>query len=188
MGLETWDPMIFLVGFMGSGKSAVGQALARRLSCPFLDLDERIEAAAGRPIAEIFDRQGEAAFRDLEYRELRAALRELGNGPAVVALGGGAFVQPRNAELVEQSAGLTVWLDAPLETLLERCGRQGAGRPLARDPERFGNLYRERLPFYERARLRVNAAAQVESVVEEILAGVGACAGKRGTPPARREA
>ena len=168
---------------MGCGKSTVGEALARRLNCPFLDLDSRIEAAAGCSISEIFDRQGEAAFRDLEHRELRAALCDAKNARAAVALGGGAFAQPANAELVEQSGGLTVWLDAPPEMLLERCARHSTDRPLARDPERFRNLYRERLPFYARARLRVDAAAPREAVVEQILAGLGLA-----TPPARGEA
>jgi len=179
---------IFLVGFMGCGKTTVGQALAQRLSCRFLDLDQRIEAAAGSTIAEIFDGRGEAEFRELEHRELRAALGELGQGPAVVALGGGAFVQPRNLGLVEQSGGLTVWLDAPLETLLERCSHPGDTRPLAREPERFRRLYRERLPFYARARLRVDAAAPVESVVETILAGAATPPGWTGKPPAAEEA
>ncbi len=173
---------------MGCGKTTVGQALAQRLSCRFLDLDQRIEAAAGSTIAEIFDRQGETAFRELEHRELRAALSELGQGPAVVALGGGAFVQPQNLALVEQSGGLTVWLDAPLETLLERCGQHGDTRPLARDPESFRRLYRERLPFYARARLRVDAAATVESVVETILAGAAAASRGSKMPSAQGEA
>ncbi len=163
--------LLFLVGFMGSGKSTVGPLLARRWNCPFIELDERIEEAAGNSIPEIFDHRGEAAFRDLEHQALRAALDQSREETAVVALGGGAFVQPRNAELIAQSGGFTIWLDAPAEILMERCG-SAAGRPLARDPDRFQRLYRERLPFYARAQMRVDAAAAVESVVEQILAGV----------------
>ena len=165
---------------MGSGKSTVGRALARRLNCSFLDLDTRIEATAGCSIAEIFDHRGEAVFRDLEQRELRAALEEP-NATAVLALGGGAFVQPQNAALIAQSGGLTVWLDAPEEVLLNRCESGEGTRPLAHDPNRFHRLYRERLPFYARARLRVDATAAPESVVEQILAGLG-------LPPAGEEA
>ena len=174
------DSVIFLVGFMGSGKSAVGQALARRLNCRFLDLDPRIEAAAGCSIPEIFDRQGEAAFRQLEHEQLRQVLCEVGAAPAVVALGGGAFAQPQNVELVEESGGFTVWLDAPPEILLQRCRRHGADRPLARDPERFRSLYRERIPFYARARHHVQATGAPESVVEGILAGLATLPARRG--------
>lgn len=200
--------MIFLVGFMGSGKSTVGPELARRLNCSFLDLDDRIIEAAGCPIAEIFDRLGEAAFREIEHRELARLLDEQGTGetpastgevPAasagaarlsgfppgageqtsrsrsqagVVALGGGAFAEERNVALLEARGAATVWLDAPADVLLQRCAQHGADRPLARDAGRFFRLHRERLPFYARARVRVNAAAPVENVVEEILRAV----------------
>ena len=173
--------MVFLIGFMGSGKSVAGQALARCLNCRFLDLDARIEEAAGCSIPEIFDRQGEAAFRELEHQQLHRLLSEVGEATVVVALGGGAFAQPRNVELVEQSGGFTVWLDGPPELLLERCRRHGTDRPLARDPERFRALYRERIPFYARARLRVEATDATESVVEGILAGLAALPARRGT-------
>ena len=173
--------MVFLIGFMGSGKSVVGQALARRLDYSFLDLDDRIEATTGCSIPKIFDRQGEAAFRELEHQQLQRLLSEVGDASAVVALGGGAFAQPRNVELLEQSGGCTVWLDGPPELLLERCQRHGTDRPLARDPERFRALYRERIPFYARARLRVEAAGATESVVKEILDALA-------TLPARRRA
>jgi shikimate kinase len=202
--------MIFLIGFMGSGKSTVGPLLAERLGCGFLDLDTRIEAAAGCTISEIFDRQGEAAFRELEHRELAKVLEQVPENaacpgkpwgilpasrgrepfsplagsmphglpgqaafPGVVALGGGAFAQFRNVALVERSGAVSVWLDAPAEVLLARCAAQDAGRPLAHDPRRFLELHRERLPFYARAGLRVDAAAPAERVVEEILARIG---------------
>ncbi len=167
---------------MGSGKSTVGPLLAERIGCPFLDLDARIEAAAGTTISEIFEQRGEAPFRELEHRELRGALSEASGSPLVMALGGGAFVQPRNAEAIEQSGGTAVWLDAPEEVLIERCGAAarsirsglpGDGlRPLARDPRRFHDLYRERLPFYARAAVRVDASVAPADVVEQILAGL----------------
>jgi len=164
--------MIVLVGFMGSGKSSLGKRLARKLGCGFEDLDSRIEAAAGCPIHEIFDRQGEAAFRELEHRELARLISEGAAGPGVVALGGGAFTQSRNVELIEKSGAVSVWLDAPAELLLARCGQQAFDRPLARDRERFLKLYAERLPFYARTSVRVNAAARAKDVIEEILAAV----------------
>lgn len=153
---------------MGSGKSTVGPRLAERLGCGFLDLDTRIEAAAGCSIHQIFDRQGEDAFRELEHRELAQLLHEPAS-PGVVALGGGAFTQPANVQLIESHGAVSVWLDAPADELLARCRRQALDRPLARERERFLELHQNRLPFYARARLRVNAAAPVEDVVEEIV-------------------
>ncbi len=166
--------MILLVGFMGSGKSTVGARLAERLGCAFLDLDTRIEAAAGCSIYEIFDRQGEAAFRELEHRELARLLDEPAS-PGVVALGGGTFTQPDNLELIESRSTVSVWLDAPAEELLARCQRQALDRPLARERERFLKLHQQRLPFYARARVHVNAAAPVGDVVEEILRALAGC-------------
>ena len=164
--------MVFLVGFMGSGKTSVGRDVAERLGCAFIDLDERIERAAGCSIAEIFERQGEAAFRDLEQQELRRVLEEGRGARAVVALGGGAFAQPRNAEAIDEAGALTVWLDAPADVLLARCGPVRDDRPLARDPERFASLHRGRLPFYARAAVHVDAAQPLPAVVELVLAAI----------------
>jgi shikimate kinase len=162
--------MVFLIGFMGSGKTTVGAALARRLGTRFIDLDALIELAAGCSIAEIFDHQGEPAFRELEHLELRNLLAKPRNKAYVVALGGGAFAQPRNLELIEQAGAAVAWLDAPPEVLLERCRQHPPARPLARDPDAFLRLWRERIPFYERARLRVDATLPVADVIEQILA------------------
>ena len=139
--------MILLIGFMGSGKTTAGAALARRLGTRFIDLDALIELAAGCSIAEIFDRQGEPAFRELEHRELRNVLAKPRNQACVVALGGGAFAQRRNLELIEQTGAPVVWLDAPPEVLLERCRQHTPARPLARDPHAFLTLWRQRIPF-----------------------------------------
>ena len=162
--------MVFLIGFMGSGKTTVGAALARRLGTRFIDLDALIELTAGCSIAEIFDRQGEPAFRELEHRELRNLLAKPRNTACVVALGGGAFAQQRNLELIDQAGAAVVWLDAPPQVLLERCRQHPPTRPLARDPAAFLRLWRERIPFYERARRRVDATLPVVDVVEQILA------------------
>ncbi len=140
--------MIVLVGFMGSGKTTVGRELARRLELPFADLDDRIEAAERRTIADIFANDGEAGFRDIEHMALGRAL-----SGGVLALGGGAYVQERNREMLRGRATV-VWLDVPFERALRRVA--GADhRPLAKDPEKFAALYAERRLAYAEADLTI---------------------------------
>jgi shikimate kinase len=141
---------IYLVGFMGSGKSTVGRRLAERLELPFVDLDDDIEAAAGRAITDIFTNDGEQAFRDAEHAALRA---RVSGGPAVVALGGGAFTFARNRDLL-RGAGTSVWLDCPYELALRRVAGFGH-RPLARDPVQFRTLFEKRLADYSKADVRI---------------------------------
>jgi shikimate kinase len=140
-------PGIYLVGFMGCGKSVVGARLAERLGWGFCDVDTDIEAAEGTSIAEIFDTRGEAEFRHIETEAIRRRVHQIQQGSALVlALGGGAFVQPQNYELVEQN-GVTVWLDCPLATIRRRLA-DTTDRPLARDPHRFELLYYARQESY----------------------------------------
>ena len=147
-------PGIFLVGFMGSGKTTLGRLLANEIGWPFIDIDEEIEASAGCSINEIFDTRGEAEFRKLESEAIasRVCLIERGN-PSVVTLGGGAFVQQANYELVSAN-GISVWLDCPLDLLWRRVSKDSTS-PLARDRERFARLYESRRPAYSRADYRV---------------------------------
>jgi len=167
---------VFLVGFMGSGKSSVGHALSRRLEWRFEDLDERIQAREGRSIAEIFRDFGEVAFRQAEH----AALRELVEGlppssPVVVALGGGAFAQAENAALLQAARALTVFLDAPVNELWRRCQNEDEPdeRPLRGDERQFRQLYEARRPRYMNALLRVDTAGKdVESIAAEIIASL----------------
>src|ERR1700722_16870699 len=121
---------VFLVGFMGAGKSSVGRSLARRLGWSFEDLDDRIEAHARRSVPEIFRDLGETEFRRLETTSLRELLSELGAGPRVVALGGGAFAQPENAALLEHAGVPVIFLDGSAEELFRRCEQERRGRPL----------------------------------------------------------
>lgn len=147
-------PAIYLVGFMGSGKTTVGAALADELGWTFVDLDDDIEAAAGRKITAIFTESGEAEFRRLEHEALERRVRSAQHGaPMVVALGGGTFAQPLNFELLRDN-GITLWLDVPFETIRARVARE-THRPLARDPERFAALFAERRDAYARADFRV---------------------------------
>jgi len=168
------NQVVFLVGFMGAGKSTVGRALGQRLNWLFEDLDDRIERREGRKIEEIFRDSGEPAFRQAEHRALRQVLDELQGGTArVVALGGGAFVQKDNADLLEASGARTVFLDAPVEELWQRCCRQasadGIERPLLRSKQQFRKLHAARRAGYLQASVKVETSTRsVEEIAAEI--------------------
>jgi len=158
--------LIYLVGFMGAGKSSVGARLAQALRWPFIDLDAAIEAGQALSIRQIFEQAGEPFFRSIE----RAALTEvIKTEPAVIALGGGTFAQPANVELIQTRGGATVWLDCPPKELWRRC--EGIkNRPLFRDGASFEQLFLQRLPFYERADHRVSTEGRsADQVAEEVL-------------------
>ena len=156
---------------MGCGKTTVGLLLSQKLAWKFIDLDEQIEQAESRTIAEIFARAGEAAFRKMEQEALRRILQETAQaGGRVVALGGGTFAQPPNFELLEQWGATTIWLECPVEELLMRCALM-TNRPLFRDEASFRRLHQERLPFYQRATCTVHTGqADPDEVVSQILA------------------
>ena len=164
---------IFLVGFMGAGKTCVGQALAARLGARFLDLDERIEARHQRRIADIFRDDGEKQFRRLETEELRQVVAELqaeSESAAVVALGGGTFVQPANTSLLG-ACGYTVFLDAPVEELWQRAQAAAGTRPLALSENHFRQLYAQRRSRYMEADHHVQTGGrQMDEVAAEIAA------------------
>jgi shikimate kinase len=173
---------VVLVGFMGAGKSAVGPRLAACLGWPFVDLDDRIEAAAGRTIAELFVHPGEAAFRRLETAALGRALDECAGG-GVIAGGGGLWAEPENRERCAARGACVVWLDAPLDDVVRRVGA-AVDRPLFRDPAAAATLYRERRAAYATARLRIDASgADVAAVVERTLAALADCATMGGEEP-----
>ncbi len=165
---------IFLVGFMGAGKTSVGRVLAALLGWRFVDLDDRIVQRESRSIPDIFEHSGEAAFRKAETAALRELLSELTSQQAVIALGGGAFVQPENLPLLEACGDPVVFLDAAAERLLERCLPQGSDRPLLRDLDSFRGLYEQRRPYYLRAGWRVDTSGKpVEAVATEIMSALG---------------
>lgn len=156
---------VFLIGFMGAGKTSVGIALAQRLGWRFVDLDRQIEARCGRTVANIFRESGEAGFRQLETEALAKLLDALHDGdPTIVALGGGAFVQPANRSLLEAAGVRVIYLDAPLDELRRRLGEDDPSRPLFADAEHFRLLYEQRQPHYRMAPHRVQTAGK--SVVE----------------------
>jgi shikimate kinase len=162
-------PGLFLVGFMGAGKSTVGRALARHLGWRFADLDEDIESDERMTIPEIFEKKGESEFRRAERAALQRRISDVSRGvPWVIAVGGGCYAQPENFDLI-QNHGVTIWLDAPLDLIRARVANS-THRPLARDPAGFERLYQTRRPAYERADFRVPVAGGGSTAaLEEIL-------------------
>jgi|SRR5581483_4814221 len=162
-------PGLYLVGFMGSGKSEVGRLLADELGWSFVDIDQDIEKAQGIPITEIFDTRGEQEFRDMEREAVRQRIKDVERGrPMVVALGGGAFVDPENRKLLEER-GVTIWLDCPFPRICERLNGV-TNRPLARDPAKFRQLFDDRQQAYSQAEHRIEADTDdPAAVVERIL-------------------
>jgi shikimate kinase len=161
------DRPVFLVGFMGSGKTSVGRRLAEELDRDFLDTDDLVVEREGRPIARIFRESGEAAFRRAEWEAVQAVGARSG---CVVATGGGLF-QAADRRRWLREHGITVWLDAPLDECVRRIGPD-AGRPLwtpAADPVAFRALYERRRAAYALAAVRVPASGSVEEVVRELL-------------------
>lgn len=167
------DRPIVLVGMMGVGKSSVGRKLAALLHMSFVDADDEIEQAAQMTIPEIFERFGEAGFRDGERRVIQ---RLVDGERKVVATGGGAFVNPDTRALILDKA-ITVWLDSDVETLLERVGRKD-NRPLLKqgDPrEILTRLRDERRGAYEQAPIHVLSTRGPHSrTLEKVLKGIEA--------------
>ncbi len=162
-------PGIYLVGFMGCGKTTVGQRLAARLKWDFVDLDDEIERKSGMKIADVFEQLGEPAFRATERQALLEQISFVRRCRArVVALGGGTFVAPGNRETLEQ-AGISIWLNAPVDQLWERVTKEDQ-RPLARDRQAFETLFEQRAPEYAKSDFTVQAGSDgPETVVDEIL-------------------
>jgi len=178
------DRPIVLVGLMGAGKTTIGRRLAARFGVPFVDSDAEIEAAAGCSVQEIFDRYGEAAFRD---GERRVVVRLLGGPVQVIATGGGAFMDPVIRSTVAERA-ISVWLKAELLVLLERTGRRNT-RPLLKtgDPkEILERLIEERYPIYAEADIVVESGeGPHQIVVDKIVAQLENTAGRTGLDDAQ---
>ncbi|MEY2645553.1 MAG: hypothetical protein RLZZ611_2202 [Cyanobacteriota bacterium] len=165
---------LYLVGMMGSGKSSAGRHLAEQLGYRFLDADTSLEQVAGRSIPEIFAREGESGFRELEA----AVLNQIaGWHSLVVATGGGVVTRPQNWGQMRQ--GVVIWLDAPEELLLQRLSADPTPRPLMASPDpatRLQQLLAERRPLYAQADLHIvqdgRGPAQVAEQVLEALPSI----------------
>jgi shikimate kinase len=178
---EAMPERIVLVGFMGSGKTTVGQALARRLGWQFVDLDDLIEAREQKSIRAIFRDQGEAFFRERE-REAARSLHALPHD-VIVAAGGGAFTIPETRAALSQGA-VTIWLRCGIDAVMARTSVDG-NRPLATDRDGMTRLLDERRPHYELAKFAIDTdddpvetvAQKIDSLVApQIRASVGSMA------------
>jgi shikimate kinase len=182
-----WHPQrtIVLVGLMGAGKSSIGRRLAQRLGLPFIDADKEIEAAAGCTIEEIFERYGEAAFRDGERRVI---LRLLDQPAHVLATGGGAFMDPAVRARVHEVA-ISIWLHAEIDLLLKRVSRR-SNRPLLKDVDPrivLARLMEQRHPVYAEADIRIDSADgpaenTVQKAIDELQRFVAAGGAVRAEP------
>jgi shikimate kinase len=156
---------IYLVGFMGAGKTMVARALGNRLGWEVVDVDEVIERRERLPVSDIFAIRGEAYFRTVERSVL---FEQVGRRDVVVATGGGTFADAQNRATIN-SDGVSVWLDVPLERLIERVPADGR-RPLAADRAGFERLYHVRRTAYMQAHVRLDAGrASIDALVEELV-------------------
>jgi shikimate kinase len=173
---------LYLVGMMGTGKSAVGRPLAAALGYRFLDADTSVERVAGRSIPELFEQVGEPGFRDLET----AVLGQIASWHSlVVATGGGVVTRPENWGHMQQ--GVVVWLDAPPELLLRRLAADPSPRPLLQtaDPEsQLSSLLSQRQRLYAQADLHIRQAGEpIEEVAAAVLAQLPTILKQRQAPP-----
>jgi shikimate kinase len=159
---------LYLVGFMGAGKTTIGRALSRRIGWRFEDIDERIEGRVRRSVASIFAQHGEPHFRQLE-REVLSEL--LPQRQVIIATGGGTFAEPDNRALM-LADGAVAWLDLPLAQVFDRVPADGR-RPLAADRVAMEQLYARRRLAYAEAHVRIDASRSSAETVEQILNWIG---------------
>ena len=159
---------VIITGFMGCGKTIVARELARRLNFEMIDLDEFITSREGRSPAQLIVEDGEDAFRAVESEALREVLKT--DAAAVIALGGGAWIQKANRGLIRQYGWLSVWLDASFEVCWGRIEASGENRPLGKTREQAQALFNHRRPIYEFADIHITVPGEdsVTAVVDRI--------------------
>ena len=164
---------LIITGFMCCGKTRVARELARRVNLEMMDLDERITEREGRSPAQLIVEEGEPAFRAIESDALRELLETKAAG--VIALGGGAWIQDENRELIHQHNWLSIWLDAPFEVCWGRIEASGHDRPLGKTREQAQELFDRRRPIYQLAdvHIAVKPEDDVEVVVDRIAGFAG---------------
>ena len=160
---------ISLIGFMGTGKSSVGKALAKKLQQPFIDLDQEIEQSEGKSIFKIFAENGERYFRMKE----REVLKNLSAGDLILSVGGGAFTSDDNINIIN-SRSRSVWLKCPIQICIERCARKPGERPLFSDPIEMARLYDHRVKYYKRAKYQIDSERGTpEEIADSIIKMLG---------------
>ena len=164
---------IFLIGFMGSGKTHWGRLLSQKLSIPFFDLDEQVEVYAGKSIAEIFNTEGEEHFR-MQEKEVLHIITE-SHESFVMACGGGSPCYFNNIEYMNQ-AGTTVWINSPLEILFQRLVQEKEKRPLIKELSAeqlqsfISRKFADRKIYYEQADIKMDEEpVQIEKLIEKIF-------------------
>ncbi|MBI4750277.1 MAG: shikimate kinase [Acidobacteria bacterium] len=163
--------ILYLVGFMGSGKSTIGSALAEKWQVPLIDLDAEIIRTAGCSIPEIFEREGELGFRHRERDALQAVCStRMTRNPSlrrqpecIISLGGGAFIQEAIRQQIART-GISIWLKADFETCAARL-REATDRPLFQSPTTARRLFDSRLPVYALADIHIETSGQLISAI-----------------------
>lgn len=165
-------PPIVITGFMGCGKSRIARALAQQLNVSMIDLDESIAARSGQTPAQLINENGERVFRRIETDTLREVLRA--GEAAVIALGGGAWIEGANRELINEYGCSTVWLDVPFEVCWSRIESGAEDRPLGRTKPQAAELYESRRPVYQLASIHVPVRGDedLSDIVQRINASI----------------
>jgi shikimate kinase len=160
---------IVIIGFMACGKTEVARVVAEQLDVSMVDLDEVITSVEGRSPAELIRAEGERSFRQIETANLRRALES--NNGSVIALGGGAWIESKNREMLAAKGAKTVWLDAPFELCWKRIESSSEDRPLGTTREQANELFQRRYPIYELASVRIDVkpAEGPAEIAERVL-------------------
>ena len=148
---------IVIIGFMACGKTEVARVVANELNLKMVDLDEEITWVESRSPAELIREEGEHSFRNIETTSLRRVLER--NESIVIALGGGAWIQPTNRQLLATRNATIVWLDTPFEICWTRIERSSEDRPLGSTKEQASELFKQRHPIYGLAAIRIDVPA-----------------------------